>query len=68
MVAIIGQNFGTSQGTSTVTFSGGAVATVVSWADKQIVVTVPSGASTGNIVVAVGGSLGQSAVKNFTVQ
>ena len=67
-VTITGQNFGTTQGTSTVTFNNGIAASPTTWSDTQIVVTVPVGATTGNIVVTVGGSGGQSASKNFTVQ
>jgi hypothetical protein len=53
-VTITGTNFGASQGTSTVTFNGTA-ATVTSWSATSIVVPVPSGATTGNVVVSVGG-------------
>ena len=53
-VAITGINFGSSQGTSTVTFNG--VAAVPSaWGQASITVPVPVGASTGNIVVTVAG-------------
>ncbi|HLQ25409.1 MAG TPA: IPT/TIG domain-containing protein [Acidiferrobacterales bacterium] len=54
-VTIAGANFGVSQGTSTVTFNG-TPAPATSWSDTQIVVTVPSGAATGNVVVTVGGT------------
>ena len=53
-VRIAGANFGATQGTSTVTFNGTG-ATTTSWADNGIVVTVPTGATTGNVVVNVGG-------------
>ena len=53
-VTITGSNFGASQGTSTVAFNG-AAATPTSWSDTAIVVPVPTGATTGNIVVTVGG-------------
>ena len=53
-VTITGTNFGTTQGTSTVTFNGTA-ATPTSWSATSIVVPVPSGATTGNVVVTVGG-------------
>lgn len=52
-VTIIGKNFGASQGTSTVTFNGTA-ATPTNWSATSITVPVPSGATTGNVVVAVG--------------
>jgi IPT/TIG domain len=53
-VTITGTNFGTTQGSSTVTFNG-AAATVTSWSATSIVVPVPSGATTGSVVVSVGG-------------
>ena len=53
-VTITGTSFGSSQGTSTVTFNGTA-ATVTSWSATSIATTVPSGATTGNVVVTVGG-------------
>jgi YD repeat-containing protein len=51
---IIGAGFGTTQGSSTVTF-GGAPATPTSWSATEIVVPIPAGAATGNVVVTVGG-------------
>ena len=54
-VTITGNNFGATQGTSTVTFNGTAAATVTSWSATVIVVPVPVGATTGNVVVTVGG-------------
>ncbi len=53
-VTITGTNFGSSQGTNAVAFNGTA-ATVKNWSATSIVVTVPSGATTGNVVVTVGG-------------
>jgi len=53
-VAIMGANFGGTQGTSTVTFNGIA-ATPTSWSATSVVVKVPAGATTGNVVVTVGG-------------
>jgi len=53
-VTITGANFGGTQGTSTVTFNGTA-ATPTSWSATSIVVPVPAGATTGNVVVTVGG-------------
>ena len=52
-VTITGTNFGATQGTSTVTFNG-TTATPTSWNDTSIATTVPTAASTGNIVVTVG--------------
>ena len=53
-VTVTGTNFGSSQGTSTVKFNG-TTATVTSWSATSIVTSVPSGATTGNVVVTVGG-------------
>lgn len=53
-VTITGTNFGSSQGTSTVTFNGTA-ATPSSWSATSILAPVPSGATSGNVVVTVGG-------------
>jgi regulation of enolase protein 1 (concanavalin A-like superfamily) len=53
-VTITGTNFGASKGTSTVTFNG-TTATPTSWSASSIVVPVPTGATTGNVVVTVGG-------------
>jgi YD repeat-containing protein len=61
-VAISGSNFGTSAGT--VAFNGQSAA-VTSWSDSSITATVPSNASTGNVVVSNGGL--QSNGANFTV-
>jgi RHS repeat-associated protein len=51
-VTITGSSFGSTQGTSTVTFNGG-VATIVSWSNTQIVATVPSTAAPGTGPVTV---------------
>jgi hypothetical protein len=53
-VTISGTNFGATQGTSTVKFNGTA-ATPSSWSATSIVVLVPAGATSGNVVVTVGG-------------
>jgi RHS repeat-associated protein len=52
-VTISGTGFGASQGSSTVKLNS-ATATVTSWSDTQIVVTVPNGTS-GNMIVTEGG-------------
>jgi Bacterial Ig domain/IPT/TIG domain len=54
-VTITGANFGATQGSSTVQFNGTA-ATATSWSATSIGVTVPAGATTGNVVVTVGGA------------
>jgi large repetitive protein len=51
-VTVSGANFGATQGTSSVRFNG-TVATPTSWAASSIVVPVPTGATTGNVVVTV---------------
>lgn len=53
-VSITGANFGSNQGTSTVSFNGTS-ATPGSWSNSSIAVQVPPGATTGNVVVTVGG-------------
>ncbi len=53
-ITITGANFGATQSTSTVTFNG-TTAAVTSWSATSVVVTVPTGATTGNVVVNVGG-------------
>jgi hypothetical protein len=52
-VTITGTNFGATQGTSTVSFSGTAATSITSWGNTQIVAVVPTGATTGNVVVTV---------------
>jgi YD repeat-containing protein len=63
-VTIAGANFGATQGASTVTFNG-AAASVTSWSAASIGVTVPAGATTGPVVVTVGGQASNGAT--FTV-
>jgi hypothetical protein len=63
-VTITGINFGATRGTSTVTFNG-TPATPTSWSDPSIIVPVPNGATTGNVVVTVGGVASNGV--NFTV-
>src|SRR6266403_208207 len=53
-LTITGANFGVSQGSSTVTFNGTS-ASPTSWTATSIIVPVPTGATTGNVVVTVGG-------------
>jgi hypothetical protein len=64
-VTITGTNFGATQGTSTVSFNGTA-ATPTSWSSSSITVPVPSGATTGSVVVTVGGVTSNGI--SFTVQ
>ncbi|HTF25958.1 MAG TPA: Ig-like domain-containing protein [Candidatus Limnocylindria bacterium] len=64
-VTIAGTNFGATQGTSTVTFKGTA-ATATNWSAASITAAAPSGATTGNVVVTVGGVASNGV--SFTVQ
>jgi len=63
-VTITGANFGTSQGAGTVTFNG-AAATVSSWSNSTIHVTVPSGALSGPLKVTT--SAGTASAGRFVV-
>src|SRR5262249_51073977 len=56
-VTITGTNFGASQGTSTVTFSGTSAGTIApaNWSSTRITAQVPTGATSGPVVVTVGG-------------
>ncbi len=54
-VTINGSYFGTSQGSSTVSFNG-VPATPTNWTDTQIFVPVPNGATSGPVVVSVNGA------------
>src|SRR5258708_2800595 len=54
-VTIAGSNFGATQGSSTVKFHGTS-ATPTSWSATSIVVPVPTGATTGTVVVTVSGA------------
>ncbi len=63
-VTIAGTGFGSTQGSSTVKFNG-TTATVTSWSATSIKVTVPSGATSGNVVVHASGV--DSNGVNFTI-
>lgn len=63
-VTISGSGFNVSQGSGTVTFNG-TTATASSWAALSITVTVPSGATTGNVVVTQNGQVSNGI--SFTV-
>jgi hypothetical protein len=65
VVTITGTNFGTTQGTSSVSFSTTA-ATVSSWSDTQIIATVPT-LSAGTYNVAVTTSAGSSNLVSFQI-
>jgi len=53
-VVITGSNFGATKGTSTVKFNGTTAATTA-WSATSITATVPASATTGPVVVTVGG-------------
>jgi hypothetical protein len=55
VIQVAGSNFGISQGASTVRINGTSVGLTTTWSQGQIVFTLPSGLSTGNLVVTVGG-------------
>jgi IPT/TIG domain/Bacterial Ig-like domain (group 2)/Galactose oxidase, central domain/Kelch motif len=54
VVTISGSNFGATKGSSTVKVNG-VVATTSSWNATTVIATVPSAATTGNVVITVGG-------------
>jgi hypothetical protein len=53
-ITIYGVGFGNAQGSSTVKFYNNQTATVTSWSDVKIVVTVPSGTASGYLTVTRG--------------
>src|SRR5260370_32032025 len=59
-VTITGTNFGSPQGTNTVTFNGTSAGTATTWNATTIVIPVPAGATTGNVVVTGGGGASNS--------
>ncbi len=64
VITISGSNFGWDQTVGTVTFNGTA-AVPTSWSPTAITTTVPSGATSGNVVVTVNGVASNGV--NFTV-
>jgi RHS repeat-associated protein len=65
-VVITGQNFGTTQGTSTVLLHGAAV-TINSWSATSITITIPTGATSGDLIVSVAPSMNNSNPVEFTI-
>ncbi|MFC1889550.1 IPT/TIG domain-containing protein [Thermodesulfobacteriota bacterium] len=55
VVQIMGANFGEAQVDGTITFSGVDAGTADAWSDSEIVIAVPEGAATGDVVVTAGG-------------
>jgi hypothetical protein len=73
IVTINGNNFGSTRGSSTVTFGGGAVATYPTWSNTQIQVAIGAGAKSGAVVVNVNGQASNCVNRdpggcNFTVR
>src|SRR5262249_7960103 len=62
---ILGPNAGPREGNGFVTFSGKTPA-ITSWSPTQIVLTVPTGTTSGNVVVTAAGGIASNAVA-FTV-
>ncbi len=65
-VVLSGSGFGASQGSSYVTLNG-TVATINSWSDTSITITIPAGATTGFLVVTVAPSMNNSNAMVFEV-
>src|SRR5260370_30284481 len=65
-VVISGSGFGTSQGGSVVTLHGALVA-IYSWSNTSIVILIPTGATTGLLVVSVAPSMNDSNPEYFTI-
>jgi hypothetical protein len=65
-VIITGTNFGLTQDTSTVQFNGKTATTISSWSSSLIKAVVPAGATTGKVVVTVGGVASNGV--SFTVE
>ena len=65
-VLIVGSGFGASQGGSVVMLSGVSLP-VSSWSDTSITVTIPSGATSGELLVSVAPSMNDSNGWIFTV-
>jgi YD repeat-containing protein len=63
-VAIVGSGFGVTQSGNSITFNG-TTASASSWTDTKIVTAVPSGATSGSVVVTVGGTASNGV--SFTV-
>jgi regulation of enolase protein 1 (concanavalin A-like superfamily) len=65
-VVITGTGFGATQSGSTVLLNGAAV-TINSWSATSITITIPSGATTGPMLVSVAPSMNNSNAIRFTV-
>ena len=65
-VVISGSGFGVTQAGSVVLLNGAAV-TINSWSDTSLIITIPSGATTGPMLVSVAPSMNDSNPVRFTV-
>jgi regulation of enolase protein 1 (concanavalin A-like superfamily) len=65
-VVISGSGFGASQGGSAVLLNGAAV-TINTWSDTSVTITIPSGATSGPLLVSVAPSMNDSNAVRFTV-
>ena len=61
-VTISGSNFGASQGSNSVTFSGTKATSIATWSDTSIVADVPAATAEGSgpVIVTVGGAASNS--------
>ncbi len=67
ILSIFGKRFGATQGSSTLTIGGGAIAQVKIWSDTKITVAIGAGAQSGPVVVTVNGVASNNSVA-FTVR
>src|SRR5207244_13328208 len=65
-VGSAGSNFGPRRGNGNVKFNGTSATPITSWGASSITATVPSGATTGNVVVTAAGGVASAGV-TFTV-
>jgi RHS repeat-associated protein len=65
-VTITGSGFGSSQGSGLVNLNGNLV-TVNSWSNTSIAITIPSGATSGNLVVSVAPGMNDSNPFTFLI-
>ncbi len=60
-IRIVGQGFGASRGSSTVTVGGAAVTDVIAWSDAEIAIRIPAGAGSGEVVVTTAAGVARAA-------
>lgn len=54
-ITVSGESFGVAQGSSTLSISGVVATSIISWNNNEIMATVPTGAGTGDVTVALEG-------------